>query len=286
MRTGQASETAYRAAKARARHQVLDDPKVFDDPYAVRFLRREDAVEFDEPQAGSRFARAMRMAVAVRSRMAEEALHEAVARGVRQYVVLGAGFDTFAFRSPYPAQALRIFEVDHPATQGAKRAMMAQAGLAAPQALTMVAVDFAGQELEHRLRECGFRFDEPAFFAFLGVSVYLERQALMNTLSLIAGRCAGGSEVVFDYVVAPSRLPLWDSLLLRLAAFRYARLGEPWKTFLDPRAVQPQLASLGFVRSEHLDPESVAAKLRDSLAARPLREPPRFRIGRLVRAVV
>jgi methyltransferase (TIGR00027 family) len=267
---------------------VLDDPRVFDDPFAVRFLRQEDADELKQPRParGSAFARGMRMALAVRSRIAEDALCEAVARGVRQYVVLGAGFDTFALRSPYPADVLRVFEVDHPDTQAAKRAALDKAGLRVPEALTMVAVDFTSQSLDERLAACGFRAGEPAFFAFLGVCVYLEREAVVDTLKFIAGHCAKGSEVVFDYVVTPSRLPFWDRLLLRLAAARVARLGEPWKTFLDPQGLPPLLASLGFARSEAIGAAAIAERIRQSLPFEPPGPPPRFRIGGLARAWV
>ena len=288
MQEGRASETAYRAARARAWHQVVDVPKVFDDPVARHFLRPEDAQKLRGGKGGrgSPLARAMRMALAVRSRIAEDALQKAVARGVRQYVVLGAGFDTFALRNPHPAEALRVFEVDHPDTQAVKRRHMDEAGLQVPAPLSLVPVDFAVHDLAQRLREAGFDAAQPAFFALLGVSVYLEAPALEQTLRFIAG-CAKGSEVVFDYVVNPSRLGWLDRFALRLAAFRCARVGEPWKCFLDPDALPAQLAVLGFSTSRTLGTEEVVAALRGTLSQAEQRaKQPRFGMGRIMMAAV
>jgi len=281
MQEGRASETAYRAARARAWHQVVDVPKVFDDPLAARFLRPEDS----RPARGGPLAQGMRMALAVRSRIAEDALHEAMKRGVRQYVVLGAGFDTFALRNPHPPATLRVFEVDHPDTQAMKRLRIEEAGLPTPPSLFMVPVDFATQDLKEQLQSSGFAAQEPAFFAFLGVAIYLEASALEQTLRFIAG-CAKGSEVVFDYVVQPSRLPWFDRLALRLAARRCARLGEPWKSFLDPEALPSQLTAMGFASSENLGPPEIAMRLRATVDPSQQVKQPRFGMGRIALARV
>jgi len=281
MQEGRASETAYRAARARAWHQVVDVPKVFDDPLAARFLRPEDS----RPARGGPLARGMRMALAVRSRIAEDALQEAMKRGVRQYVVLGAGFDTFALRNPHPPATLRVFEVDHPDTQAMKRLRIEEAGLPTPPSLIMVPVDFATQDLKEQLQSSGFAAQEPAFFAFLGVATYLEASALEQTLRFIAG-CAKGSEVVFDYVVQPSRLPWLDRLALRLAARRCARLGEPWKSFLDPEALPSQLTAMGFASSENLGQPEIAMRLRATVDPSQQVKQPRFGMGRIALARV
>src|SRR4029079_15316632 len=107
---------------------------------------------------------------------------------------------------------------------------------ALPPSCTMVPVDFAAQSLQESLRSAGFAADQPAFFALLGVTMYLDAAALDGTLRFIAG-CVKGSEVVFDYVVEPSQLRWLDRLALRFAAHRCARLGEPWKSFIDPDAL-------------------------------------------------
>lgn len=286
MQQGRSSETAYRAARARAVHQVVDTPRVFDDPMAQHLLRPRDALALQRgPAPGGRVARGLRMALAVRSRMAEDALHEAVRSGVRQYVVLGAGFDTFALRNPHSPGALRVFEVDHPATQAAKREQLARCGLPLPQALSFVPVDFGAQSLAGQLEAAGFNRAQPAFFALLGVSMYLEPGALEQTLGFIAS-CAGGSEVVFDYVVTPASLPWRDRLALYLVAFRCARLGEPWRSFLDPATLPARLARLGFSHSREIRREDIVEHLRGLLAAGTVPNPPRFGMGRLMRARV
>jgi methyltransferase (TIGR00027 family) len=281
---GQPSETAYRANKARARHQFVDQPRIFEDPIAERFVRPEDAEELRAGGRGSPLARGMRMALAARHRIAEDALRVAVKRGVRQYVLLGAGLDTFAWRLPAGCESLRVFEVDHPDTQAAKREAAIEAGLAAPSQLLYVPVDFAREDFWDRLRSAQFDSAEPAFFALLGVSVYLERQSLLATLDTIAARAAPGSEIVFDYVVPPARLPWIDRWMLHLAAWRVARLGEPWRTFVTPEEMAGWLS--GFSQVEPVRIADFEARIRAEHGIPEGRKPPRFGMGRMMRAVV
>src|SRR4029077_18672202 len=128
------SRTAERVAMRRAAHQLLDHPRIHDDPLALTILGdaraaalRADRGWFEDDV----MAPVLRAFLAVRSRLAEDALAQAVAAGVRKYVVLGAGLDTFPHRNPYPA--LRVFEVDHPATQAWKRQRLADAHIAVPE---------------------------------------------------------------------------------------------------------------------------------------------------------
>src|ERR1700719_4374202 len=131
MQDTRASTTAMRVAMRRAAHQIFDDPKVFDDPVALAIVGPEGVAQL-QGAAGkqhSRMARYLRAFIAVRSRYAEDQLARAIARGASQYVILGAGLDTFAYRNPYAGSALRVFEVDHPATQEWKRTRLAEAGI-------------------------------------------------------------------------------------------------------------------------------------------------------------
>ncbi|MGE5190665.1 MAG: class I SAM-dependent methyltransferase [Gemmatimonadota bacterium] len=155
MKEGGPSATALRVAMRRAAHQVLDDPRVFDDPLALRIVGAEDVPEpRPDPAWAERSspARGLRAFLAARCRYAEDELRVAVGRGTRQYVVLGAGLDTFACRNPYPADVLRVFEVDHPATQSWKRARLEDAGIAIPGTLTFAPVDLERVTLEEGLR--------------------------------------------------------------------------------------------------------------------------------------
>lgn len=248
------SRTAFRVAMRRAAHQVLDQPRVLDDPIALRIIgpRWAEEIRADPMRWDSSFGRALRLFLVARSRCAEDALARAVVAGVRQYVVLGAGLDTFAYRNPHSPDALRVFEVDMPATQAFKRDLLARTRIAVPESLTFVPVDFEKQALAEALRAAGFREDQPAFFAWLGVSMYLTRDAVMTTLGYV-GRRAAGSGITFDYMLPPSRLSWLRRLGFYLVAARVAALGEPWKTSFAPDELARELRGLGFTRLEELD---------------------------------
>nr|WP_259372004.1 class I SAM-dependent methyltransferase [Caldimonas mangrovi] len=263
MEQGHPSQTAHRVAKHRAMHQLLDTPRVFDDPVALRILgpRQRDALRREACRGDGPLARGLRAGMVARSRIAEDALRDAIGRGIRQYVVLGAGLDTFAYRNPYPASALQVFEVDHPSTQAWKRRLLRDAQIPLPATLRFVPVDFETQTLAERLREGGYRSDEPAFFSWLGVTMYLRRESLLSTLGFIAS--TPGNSVVLDHVLAPSVLGPLDRLSLKLIAWRCARLGEPWLSCLEPHALQRDLESLGFRSVEQLQAEDINALLFD-----------------------
>src|SRR5215470_2050277 len=162
------SATAQRVALRRAAHQILDKPKVFDDPLALRIVGQESALALQTDlyqSEATRLSPYLRVFMAARSRYAEDVLALAVGRGVRQYVVLGAGLDTFAYRNPYPEGTLRVFEVDHPSTQNWKRARLEEVGIPLPSELTFAPVDFETQTLAEGLRAAGFDPGEVAFFS-------------------------------------------------------------------------------------------------------------------------
>jgi methyltransferase (TIGR00027 family) len=162
------SRTALRVALRRAAHQLYDSPVIFPDPVAVPILGQTYAEELRRtPRRTDRpFSIALRAFLVARSRYAEDNLSRAVTAGVRQYVLLGAGLDTFAYRNPYPG--LRVFEVDHPATQQWKRDLLQRSGIRIPERLTYVPVDFESQSLSAQLQTSGFNIHGPAFFAWLG----------------------------------------------------------------------------------------------------------------------
>ena len=179
MREGEPSRTAWAAAAHRAVHPVLDHPVLFDDPLAFPIL----GADRDEVLAGAPPTSRLRMFIALRHRLAEQTLAAAYEHGTRQCVVLGAGLDTIAYRNAHPD--LRVFEVDHPATQAWKRARLAEAGIA--EAATYVGVDFERDDLTSRLVEDGFDATRPAVFVWLGVVPYLTREAVAVTLGALAG---------------------------------------------------------------------------------------------------
>jgi methyltransferase (TIGR00027 family) len=253
MEDGQPSRTAFGAAILRAAHQVLEGGRIFSDPLALRIVGADAqslAGNADATTAG------LRRFIAARSRFAEDSLSAAQATGTTQLVVLGAGLDTYAYRNP--ASTLRIFEVDHPATQAWKRKLLADAAIAIPDSLTFVPVDFERESLAPKLREGRFDETQRSFFTWLGVVSYLTRPALMATLGYIAN-LPGGAEVVFDYtnppasVADPARRAALASVNERVAA-----LGEVVRSEFETERLHDELRALGFRTIEDLGPAEIA----------------------------
>jgi methyltransferase (TIGR00027 family) len=217
---------------------------------ALRIIGAEAAEDLrTNPKEHPAFSRAFRAFMVARSRYAEDELVRAVANGVKQYVVLGAGLDTFACRNPHAG--LRVFEVDHPDTQAWKRERLQSAEMFVPSSLTFVPIDFERQTLDEGMQESGFDGSAPAFFSWLGVTPYLTREACMSTLSFIA-KLRPGSGVVFDFAVDPALLNAGQRQALEALAQRVARYGEPFQLFFDPARLQEELRALGFSRTEFL----------------------------------
>ena len=248
METGRASKTALGVAIRRAAHQLIDKPPVLDDPIAVRAGWRR-GIRGSWSARCTRWARDFRAFMAARSRYAEDRLAEAVANGVTQYVVLGAGLDTFAYRNPFPA--LRVFEVDFPATQEWKRSMLEEAAIALPSNLVFVALDFEHQTLAEGLAEAGLDFQKPAFFGWLGVVPYLTLDAFRATLRVVA-QMPAGSGVTFDYAVAPETLSPIGRIAFDRLSERVAAAGEPFRLFFTPEDLEAEIRRAGFQRIEQV----------------------------------
>jgi methyltransferase (TIGR00027 family) len=262
MKENRPSATAQRVAMQRAAHQILDDPKVFDDPVALLIIGKESAsaLQADPRQfEATRLSPYLRAFVTARSRYAEDELALGVRRGVRQYVILGAGLDTFAFRNPHPEGALLVFEVDNPTTQTWKRARLEEVGITLPGDLTFVPVDFETQTLVGGLRAKGYDPSKCTFFSWLGVTEYLTPNAVVATLRFIASAPAG-SGVVFDYMISPSLLTPAQRARFDALARRVASAGEPWKTFFDPEVLARDLRAMGFGYIEDKGPKEINAR--------------------------
>ncbi len=254
MQTGRASRTALRVAHRRAVHQILDKPPVLADPVAVPLLGPDFV--FDSERESGRWARAARAFMAMRSRYVEDRLADAVARGVGQYVILGAGLDTFAYRNPFPA--LRVFELDFPATQEWKRAQLAGAGVAIPAGLAFVPIDFETETLMDALVRAGFDRGAPAFFGWLGVVPYLTLEAFRATLEAIATLPAA-SGVSFDFGLSPKTFgPLRRMAFERLAQ-RVAAAGEPFRLFFTPAELNAEFERTGFSAFAQHDADALNA---------------------------
>jgi methyltransferase (TIGR00027 family) len=248
MKPGRASRTALRVAERRAIHQIVDQPPVLSDPVAIPLLGAQ--FSFDHRLEANPIARAFRAYMAARSRYAEDHLAASVAQGVCQYVVLGAGFDTFAYRNPHPH--LRVFEVDFPATQQDKRGLLGEAGITIPSTLTFVALDFEHKTLAEGLADAGFDRMQAAFFGWLGVVPYLTLAAFRATLETIAA-LPPGTGVSFDYGLSRESLSFLRRMAFDALATRVAAAGEPFKLFFTPDLLDSELHRAGFHRTEQRD---------------------------------
>jgi methyltransferase (TIGR00027 family) len=251
------SRTAWRAAHYRAAHQLLEGGAIFFDPLAVPLLG-EDPQKMLRETVERPDQRLLRLFIAARSRFAEDCLANAVDRGIRQTVVLGAGLDTFGLRNPYVCKNLQVYEVDHPATQARKRDLIARAKLDMPESLHFVAADFEQHGMMTKLVEAGFRSDEPAFFIWLGVVTYLTRKAISESLAAIAAVPAG--EVVLDYGEPRETFPEEGRLWLDNRMARSAAAGEPWLTFFTPDDLAAELLAKGFAETQDLGLGKLAAR--------------------------
>ena len=248
------SRTALAAAAHRAAHQLLEQGRIWSDPLALAILGPE-AESIARGSAERPLAARTRFFIAARSRFAEEALAAAVAGGLGQLVIVGAGLDTYAYRGAHREQ-LRVFEVDHPATQAWKRQCLAQAGIPVPELLRYVAVDFQRESLAGRLSEAGLDSAAPVFFSWLGVVPYLPESAVFSTLEYIAA-LPGGAQVAFDYG-EPSHTLAPDAREAHAErARRVAALGEPWISCFEPQPLHTRLTALGFGHIEDLGPDAI-----------------------------
>jgi methyltransferase (TIGR00027 family) len=258
MQTGQPSRTALRTAALRAAHQVLDGGRIFPDPLALRILGSDAESIARDTENDPPSRRRLRLFLAIRARFAEDALIAAAGNGVRQLVVLGAGLDTYAYRTPL--EDLRVFEVDDPATQVWKRQKLVDAAIPLPSTLVFVPIDFEREALPNALAAAGFDSALPSFFTWLGVVSYLSEEAIFSTLRFIAS-LSGGASVVFDYANPPDSLTEDKGrTALEAVATRAAALGEPFKTYFHTEHLTAELAAVGFCDIEDLGPAQIAAR--------------------------
>jgi methyltransferase (TIGR00027 family) len=233
MKTGHASQTALRVAIRRAAHQLVDHPPVLDDPIALPLLG--SGYQRDLERAMHRVARDFRGYMAARTRYVEDRLTDAVANAITQYVILGAGLDTFAYRNPF--LSLQVFEVDFPATQAWKQTKLAEAGIALPAGLSFVPLDLECKKLAEGLDKAGFDIRRAASF-----------RATLATV----GRLPRGSGITFDYVDWPDTLTQPRRKVFNGLAKKLATAGEPLRLFLSPQELEHELSGAGFDRIEQV----------------------------------
>ncbi|MFT8721796.1 MAG: SAM-dependent methyltransferase [Acetobacter malorum] len=236
------SVTAWRVARHRAKHQLLENGIVFSDPLAIPVLGEDaESLKAEEERSGEKN---FRLFMAIRSRIAEDKLATAVLRGVQQAIIMGGGVDTFGLRNPHENSGLTVFEVDRPLMQNWKRRHLARTGLKVPESLTFVPVDFERDSLSTCLMKAGFDSTKPAFFSWLGVVPYLTRESIENTLRFVAS--IPGSEIVFDYGEPIENYEGQHRRLMEERGAFVASVGEPWLSRFNPAEIHAILLKAGF----------------------------------------
>jgi methyltransferase (TIGR00027 family) len=251
-----ASATAAGVAVARGAHRSYDQPPwVLDDPFAVRLV----GLRWAEIQAASEAAfppvalRQSRASVVARSRYAEDRL---LSGGYRQYVILGAGLDSFAWRRADLIGWLRLYEVDHPASQAWKLARIAELGLPVRDGHVFAAVDFEAESLREGLTRAGLDWSEPSFFSWLGVTVYLTADVIRATLRSV-NACGPGSEIVLSYDASDAFLDDAAREMVEIEARLVAASGEPYATRMSPDQAEALIEGTGLEVAEHLTPHAL-----------------------------
>jgi methyltransferase (TIGR00027 family) len=255
------SRTALATSLMRAAHTRLDPHPLINDPWGDRLVPEpvkramapSDAI-LDESLMSSRsYAN-----VITRTRYAEDALRAAVTKGIQQYVLIGAGFDSFALRLPEFAANLKIFEIDFPATQNLKIERIGACGMVLPESVCFIAADLSVESVATALARSPFEAKQMTFFSWLGVTMYLTREANLSTLRSIASCSPAGSEVVFTYLDA--RVFQARSESFRELEQRVAALGEPFLSGFNPAELEANLAACGLELIEDLNGSEAATR--------------------------
>jgi methyltransferase (TIGR00027 family) len=276
----QISKSALWTAYIRAYHVMYDDPKIFNDSLAHQMITDEVRITIEQGMAGfmqlldpvlaascpdrsTALAWAMRaMAgpanIICRARYTEDCLEQAIRQGVQQYVILGAGMDTFAFRRKELLDKIQVFEVDHPDMQAYKRRHLAEVGWEKPAQLHFIPVDFTQESLTTALnRELAYNPETLSFFSWLGVTYYLPRDAVFSTLRAITDIAPVGSKISFDYHHTDIFVPEKTSKAMQLGMEQMRRMGEPIITGFEPSSLATDLTRLGLRIYEDLNQTDV-----------------------------
>ena len=281
-----ASITALMSSFGRAFHAENEDHPVFADGFAKEMMTAEEyaavqgyilsGAQFFEPEidpAKQEPKALVRKIVNThiapsplcRAAYTEQALKTSVLTGTKQYVILGAGLDTFAFRDTAFISKHKVFEVDHPMTQADKKERIARNGWTVPENLTFVPVDFTKDSLTERLIAGGFDKKVKSFFSWLGVTYYLSAEAIDKTLSELSSLCSDGSTLVFDYpdenfFDAPEKR-IQNTIMMAKAG------GEPMQAAFSYGELEKLLEKHGFLIYELLTPDDIQKDIIDKAGA-------------------
>jgi methyltransferase (TIGR00027 family) len=243
-------------AAARAMHREERPPLVLDDDLALRLAgeRGEELIERARTLLPGDGILSFSRWVCARARVTEDLVERLIPEGIGQYVILGAGLDSFAYRRHDLAGSLRVFEVDHPASQAWKRTRLSELGITPPRNLVFAPVDFETETLESGLRAAGFDFGSPAVFGWLGVTMYLTVDAIRATLKTVAS-CAAGTRIVLTYNQPTSMVDAFGRHVTTTLAGMVAETGEPFISLFTPDQIEKLMRREGYASIEHFGPE-------------------------------
>ncbi|WP_332604637.1 class I SAM-dependent methyltransferase [Acinetobacter sp. ESBL14] len=267
MKQGQSSRTAEAAAALRANHFQNAENPVFVDPFAFeltskgwkKLLTSALTVKVMNSSVFNRTLGLLTGQVVGRSRYAEDLLEQAIAKGIQQYVLVGAGLDSFTLRHAQQYPQLKIFEVDHPDTQAAKQRKLRQFG-ELPANVEFVAIDFEKESIADALARSTFKQDQAAFFSWLGTTHYLEPETTLKTLTSIAQIAAQGSEVALDYSIDYRELEGVERLGSLFVSQFTRFLKEPLKGQFRPKVLHQAVEQMGYQVTEDLSGDGLSER--------------------------
>ena len=268
MKTKPRNSTAEATAAMRAAHSLFHQPVVFNDPYALQLtsptLRWIFQNRFFQWLLTQKFIsgslRPITAQVVSRSQYTEEKFEQAVSKGISQYVIIGAGFDSFCLRRPDFSVNLQIYEIDHPATQQIKQKRLGKILNSSLEGVEFLAVDLEKQTVPEALSDSSFLKDKRAFFSWLGTIPYLSEDAVFTVLCDLASFAAKGSEIVFDYSIPVEMWPFEERQALGRIMRLIGRRGEPIKSFFKPDAFSDEISRLGYKILENISPAEINRK--------------------------
>lgn len=262
MKEEERSLSAERCAYGRAKHLLYDDPIIFEDSFAIEFISPRRRRFLKNPVIGRlvrstlyRHFRRARPSTVARSRYTEDKLEKAIAQGMTQYVIMGSGYDSFALRRRDLSDVIRIFELDHPATQKAKKERLSELNVELPKNLELIPVDFEEETIAEVLNRSSYICELPTFFSWLGTIYFLTRDAVFKTLRSLTSLAAPGSEIIFDYLIPNAFVNPKELKRVNKKRRLAAHLGEPVITFFDPHILVTEMEDLGLELIENLSPD-------------------------------
>ena len=279
MLDGRPSNTAFQVAAARAAHLRFDPEPLLEDVHAEALLDEEGRAMVDGyADGGPWIMLENRFFLPLRARFAEDRLIEAYARDVRQFVILGAGLDSFAWRQPAGIEELNIYEVDHPSTQSWKIKRLEELGWATPTNTTLVPCDFEHQSTSEALSPTQFDPSKPCVVSWMGVIYYLGRDVAEAALRDLAGLMAPSSQLLFDAMLPWDLLPERYQIIRKAMAEYLNGAGEPQINRYSPDELTDAIRTAGFAKAEVFHPKDLVSLYLDPIRLT-LEIPERFRLA-------